>query len=153
MFFQERAVFLKESNMNMYSLPGYFTGKTLPELPIMASLPMLYCLIIYWMTNLNDSSAIIFFEFYLICLMQSLNGNSMGLAAGSAAKDEKTAMAVVPIFMLPFMLFGGFYNNRSSFASWIGWVEYLSPFKYGFEGNKFIFFSSSFFNKYLKKKI
>jgi ABC-type multidrug transport system permease subunit len=45
-------------------------------------------------------------------------------------------MAVVPIFILPFMLFGGFYNNRSTFASWIGWIEYLSPFKYGFEGNK-----------------
>lgn len=53
----ERAVFLKESNMNMYSLPGYFIGKTMPELPIMAALPMLYCLIIYWMVNLNDSAA------------------------------------------------------------------------------------------------
>jgi ABC-type multidrug transport system permease subunit len=126
--------------MNMYSLPGYFIGKTMPELPIMAALPMLFCLIIYWMVNLNDSTAKIFFEFYLICLMQSLNGNSLGLAAGSAVKDEKTAMAVVPIFILPFMLFGGFYNNRSTFASWIGWIEYLSPFKYGFEGKISFFY-------------
>jgi ABC-type multidrug transport system permease subunit len=72
--------------------------------------------------------------------MQSLNGNSLGLAAGSAVKDEKTAMAIVPLFIMPMMLFGGFYNNRSSFASWIGWIEYISPFKYGFEGKINYFF-------------
>ena len=123
----------------MYSLPGYFLGKTLPELPIMALMPMIFCLIIYWMVNLNDNNAGIFFEFYLISLMQSLNGNSLGLVTGTAFKDEKTAIGAMPVFMLPFMLFGGFFSNRGSFASWIGWVEYLSPFKYGFEGNLRIF--------------
>lgn len=37
------------------------------------------------------------------------------------------------MLMLPFMIFAGFYANRKKFADWIGWVEYLSPFKYSFE--------------------
>lgn len=41
--------------MKMYTLRSYFIGKTIPELPIMAALPMLYSVIIYWMVNLNDS--------------------------------------------------------------------------------------------------
>ena len=43
------------------------------------------------------------------------------------------AMAIASIFMMPFMLFGGFFANRGSYLNWIGWLEYKSLFKYGFE--------------------
>ena len=33
---------------------------------------------------------------------------------------------------MPSMLFAGFYKNSDDFASWIGWFQYLSPFKYSF---------------------
>ena len=31
------------------------------------------------------------------------------------------------------MLFSGFYANRNNLPVWIGWLEYLSPFKYSLE--------------------
>ena len=46
--------------------------------------------------------------------------------------DAKMAIAVVPLLMMPFMLFAGFYKNSDDFASWIGWIQYLSPYKYSF---------------------
>lgn len=92
----------------MYGLPGYFIGKTMPELPIRAILPMLLNLIIYWMTNLDDSSTTIFFEFYLITLMLSLIGNSMGLAAGALAKTAKSSMDAVPHIFAFFYAFRKF---------------------------------------------
>jgi hypothetical protein len=42
------------------------------------------------------------------------------------------AMAITPMLIMPFMLFSGFYKNRSNFLDWIGWIEYLSPFKFCF---------------------
>ena len=31
------------------------------------------------------------------------------------------------------MLFGGFFLNKNDFPSWIGWIEWISPFKYALE--------------------
>ena len=56
----------------------------------------------------------------------------MGLLAGALFTNVRVAMGVLPLVFLPFMLFGGFYSNRNSFGDWIGWIQYLSPFKYGF---------------------
>ena len=32
------------------------------------------------------------------------------------------------------MLFGGFYLNKDDYPSWLGWVEWVSPFRYSLEG-------------------
>jgi ABC-type multidrug transport system permease subunit len=39
---------------------------------------------------------------------------------------------MLPLIILPLMLFGGFYKNRKDLPVWIGWIEYLSPIKYSF---------------------
>ncbi len=31
------------------------------------------------------------------------------------------------------MLFGGFYLNSEDYPSWLGWIQWLSPFKYALE--------------------
>jgi ABC-type multidrug transport system permease subunit len=93
---------------------------------------MICNLIMYWMVDLNDSSPSNFFKCYLVIALMCLNGNSLGLLLGSLFSDPKIAVAMFPLIMMPFMLFGGFFSNRSSYQDWIGWLEYLSPFKYGF---------------------
>ena len=52
---------------------------------------------------------------------------------GSIFRDVKQASSLGVLFFMPLMLFAGFYSNRDNYAVWIGWIEYLSPFKYGFE--------------------
>ncbi len=42
-------------------------------------------------------------------------------------------MVFVPLLILPFMGFGGFFQNRGNYGIWIGWIEYISPFKYAFQ--------------------
>ena len=59
-------------------------------------------------------------------------GNSLGLMIGSIINDEKTASTAINIIILPLIAFSGFFKNRANLPDWIGWVEYLSPFKYGF---------------------
>jgi ABC-type multidrug transport system permease subunit len=39
---------------------------------------------------------------------------------------------MLPLIVLPLMLFSGFYKNRKDLPVWIGWIEYLSPIKYSF---------------------
>lgn len=84
------------------------------------------------MTGLRlDVSA--FFFFLVTMIVMSVTGVSVGYLVGTLFKDANTAMSMMPAFVFPFMILSGFYKNRADYAPWIGWIEYLSPFKYGFQ--------------------
>jgi ABC-type multidrug transport system permease subunit len=85
----------------------------------------------YWFVGLS-STASQFFIFYLIAYLLTINGVSLGLMLGSMVTDAKSVSAVTPAIMLPFFLFSGFFKNSANLPRWIGWIEYISPVKYGF---------------------
>lgn len=68
-------------------------------------------------------------------MLISFVGNSLGLLCGSAFSDPKVASGMMPVFIMPFMLFAGFFSNRDNLWAGISWIEYLSPFKYGFDAH------------------
>lgn len=57
---------------------------------------------------------------------------SMGLMLGSMINDAKSVSAMTPALLLPFILFSGLFKNQGNFPAWIGWIQYISPIKYGF---------------------
>lgn len=73
-----------------------------------------------------------FFIAALILIAVSLVGNGLGIMNGSLFSNIKTAAAMTPIMILPFMLFGGFYANLGTIPVWISWLQYVSLFKYFF---------------------
>jgi ABC-type multidrug transport system permease subunit len=66
-----------------------------------------------------------------ILILMSLVGNSIGFLTGSLFKDVKKASGLSPVLLLPLMMFSGMYNKLNSIPSWISWVQYISPFRYG----------------------
>ncbi len=73
-----------------------------------------------------------FFIFYLTYFLLNLAGSSVGLLLGSVIFDAQSVAAVVPIVLLPLILFSGFFVNSDTLPMWIGWIQYISPVKYGF---------------------
>jgi ABC-type multidrug transport system permease subunit len=61
----------------------------------------------------------------------SICGNSLGFTIGSLFKEANQAAAMGPLITLPLMAFSGLYNKLSDIPSWISWLAYLSPFRYG----------------------
>lgn len=99
----------------------------------------------YWFVGLS-STATQFFIFYLVAYLLTVNGVSLGLMLGSMVTDAKSVSVVTPIILLPFFLFSGYFKNSGNLSSWIGWIEYISPIKYGFSAflhNEVQFASSS----------
>lgn len=129
----ERAVFLKEESSRLYTVFPYFLSRNLIEIPYLILTPLLFNLIIYWMVGLANTAEQ-FFIFYLISFFINFAGNSLGLLLGSVIPDAKAVSAATPIVLLPFVLFSGFFKNRFNLPVWIGWLEYISPIKYGFNG-------------------
>lgn len=129
----ERDVFFKEQDAKMYSVPQYFFARNIIELPELFLIPLLNVCIYYFMIDLANSAGQFFLHYLIFCLI-ALNGSSLGLLLGSVILDSKSVSAVMPVILLPVVLFSGFYKNRESLPGWIGWIEYVSPIKYGFIG-------------------
>ncbi len=51
----------------------------------------------------------------------------------TCAPNIDAANAIVPMFMVLTILFGGFYINAESMPQWIGWLEKLSTMKWCYE--------------------
>lgn len=130
-FPQERSVFLKEENSKMYGVISYFISRNIVDIPFSIILPAIYSLVTYWMVGLS-STAEQFFTMYLILMLMSFVGSSMGLLAGSFLQDEKAITEILPIILLPLVIISGFFKNTANMSSWYSWIQYISPFKYGF---------------------
>ena len=48
---------------------------------------------------------------FIVLTLLGLAGNSVGLMGGSIFKDPKVASGVVPMFIMPMILFSGFFSN------------------------------------------
>jgi len=130
-FPSERGVFLKEEGAKLYSTFSYFLSRNIVELPTSIIFPMLMTLIMYWFVGLS-STVDQFFIFYLVAYLLTLNGISLGLMLGAMILDQKSVAVVTPIVLLPFFLFSGFFKNSGNIPVWIGWIQYISPIKFGF---------------------
>lgn len=52
---------------------------------------------------------------------------------GTIFQTPKQATAMAGLILLPLMMFGGLYSRFNQFPAYIGWLQYISPFKYGFQ--------------------
>jgi len=127
----ERGVFLKEEGSKLYSTFNYFLSRNIVELPASFIFPLLMTLIMYWFVGLSSTPGQFFIN-YLIGYLLTVNGLSLGLMLGAMIEDQKAVAEVTPIILLPLFLFSGFFKNSANLPRWIGWIEYISPIKYGF---------------------
>ena len=63
-FPDERPVFLREVNNNMYSVTAYFFGKVIAELPASILTPVIFGAIVYFAIGLSTVAA---YKFPLFC--------------------------------------------------------------------------------------
>lgn len=132
LFPNERPVFLREVNNNMYCVSSYFVGKVISELPSSLIIPTIMSLIIYWALGYNTEESYKYplFNGILICLY--LSAGSFGLVIGSLFSDKQVAMTMIPVVVMPLMLFAGFFVSSSNIPWFLLEFEYISVFKYGF---------------------
>jgi ATP-binding cassette, subfamily G (WHITE), eye pigment precursor transporter len=61
------------------------------------------------------------------------NGVSYGLFLSVIFPKPEIAMALVPVLIVPFMLFAGFFSNQNNIPYFFYQFQYLSMFKYGLQ--------------------
>lgn len=131
-FPDERPVFLREVNNNMYNVGPYFWAKIISELPFALLTPSIFGAIVYFTVALNPGlEHFLLFLATLILIYNASSGYSLIISASFS--DKQLAVTLTPVLIIPFMLFAGFFVSASSIPWFLKEFEYLSIFKYGYQ--------------------
>ncbi|GMT24053.1 hypothetical protein PFISCL1PPCAC_15350, partial [Pristionchus fissidentatus] len=128
----ELPLFFREHKARIYSVESYYMAKSLAELPQNTILPLLYSIIVYFATGLVRTFSK-FIIFSVISILQVWVATSIAYAGACIFGEEGLAVTYIPLYILPMLIFGGFYINYESIPKYLQWVSYLSWFRYGFE--------------------
>ena len=129
---EEKSIFLRDNDNGMYKTWIYFLTKTIAELPFQIFLPFLFTAICYYMVDLNNDIDR-FFLHLLIVILTSTAAQSLGYLISALVPSVSVALAITPVIVIPFMLFGGLFINSDDIPAYFVWLEYISWIKYGFE--------------------
>ncbi|XP_040375342.1 ABC transporter G family member 9 isoform X3 [Rosa chinensis] len=129
-FPQEHKMLQKERSSGTYRLSSYFISRIVADLPMELVLPTLFLAITYWSAGLKSTIGH-FLHALLVLLLSVSVSQGLGLALGALAMDHEVAMTLGSVFMLSFLLVGGYYVQQV--PRFIAWIKYLSFSHYSYK--------------------
>lgn len=136
-FSNERPVFLRERFSKSYKTVTYFIARTGINFPFELIYPTVGIIIVYWATDFGLQTGLEMLKLAVIVNGVYFCSASYGLLYAALISKLETAMALVPVLIIPFMLLGGFFINLADYTDVrviFYPLMYMSPFRYGFQG-------------------
>ncbi len=126
----ETAIFLRERMVNL-KLPSYVFSK----FAILALICVFQCSallgITYYLCDLTGP----FFTLLGVLIASSLVGTALGLFISAVSPTTESAIAFLPVVLLPFILLGGGIKPVHEMPKVAQWVAAVCPTRWGYEAN------------------
>lgn len=116
----------------------YYWCRCLVELPICLVTASFTALLMYWMTSLDPKVEFIAkfgklsINTVLIVCMIALTGYMMGTTVGILFSSAEHAIQLLPLILLPLLIFGGLVINLRTIPDYASWFQYLSPLRHSY---------------------
>eukprot|EP00164_Ancoracysta_twista_P000118 GFYU01000172.1.p1 GENE.GFYU01000172.1~~GFYU01000172.1.p1 ORF type:complete len:677 (+),score=259.76 GFYU01000172.1:101-2131(+) len=131
-FAAEKAIFVREYRLGMYSLPAYFWSKMMVELPLAILAPTILVCVAYYTIGFQPDAEHLFLAVVTIVLLAN-SGQAIGMLIASMFDHLEVALSVAPAIFLPIMIFSGFFLNSTSTPDYFVWIQWISPINYGYK--------------------
>ena len=93
--------------------------------------PVVFVAICYYMIGLQGA-IFRFFRACMVAVVTALSGMAVGTVAGAAFSDINMALVILPLILLPLMMFSGLFVNVGSLPVYFAWIKWISPMKYAY---------------------
>eukprot|EP01062_Namystynia_karyoxenos_P081293 TRINITY_DN889_c0_g1_i3.p1 TRINITY_DN889_c0_g1~~TRINITY_DN889_c0_g1_i3.p1 ORF type:complete len:649 (+),score=173.48 TRINITY_DN889_c0_g1_i3:83-1948(+) len=125
-FIPERPVFTREYASGTYGVVAYMLSKILLEIPIVAIAVGCGLALNYNLSELQGSFGLL----YITAVAFSLAASSLAFCLGTVTPNSDTAVALLPLLLVPQILFSGFFSSNEAMPVWIRWAQYTCTMKY-----------------------
>ena len=122
-----RSLFVAEDAMgSVYGIFVFFLTQISIELPTTFFICTIQLLIGYWTIGFVGS----FINWLLVLFLTAVTTSSVGWFIACSTENPLTAVQLIPLVVLPQILFSGLLTDFSLVPTWIDWMEYLCFLKY-----------------------
>ena len=126
----EIPIFQRERMVNL-KLPSYVFSK----ISVLAIICVFQCLtllgIVYLLCNLSGP----FFVMLLVLIAAALVGTALGLLISALSPTTESAIAFLPVVLLPFILLGGGIKPVHEMPQTAQWIAAVTPTRWAYEAN------------------
>ncbi|KAG7372547.1 ABC transporter [Nitzschia inconspicua] len=125
-FPKDRPVFLREYSTNHYSVLPYFLAKLSIECTVTFLQALVQLVASYFLMALRMR----FVVFLAINFVLGITSTSMGIVIGSMVEDPNVAAELMPVLIVPQLLFSGFFISIDLIPEFLRWAQYLCSLTY-----------------------
>lgn len=129
----ERPVFMREVNNGMYRVSSYFWSKVLSELTISILTPLVSMIIVFFSLGFNNSDSTRLLAYLLVAVLTYNSFSGFGFLLGAAIATKEVLNIMLPVIVVPTMLFSGFFVNQDNVPYFLKPFEYISIYKYSYQ--------------------
>ncbi|KAG2073832.1 hypothetical protein BDR04DRAFT_1178890 [Suillus decipiens] len=130
--FSQRPIILRHHKSAMYYPFIEAFAHTMVDIPITFISQVLFCIILYFMVDLQRTASQ-FFIFFLVVFTMAVTMKAFFRMLAASFKDESGATSIAGIFVLLVTLYTGYTIPRASIPGALRWISWLNPLRYGFE--------------------
>ena len=122
-----RLLFLAENSFaNFYGLIVFFLTQFLVELPLLLLHAVTQVSIAFWTVGFAGS----YIQWVGIVFCTAVATNSVGWVISCVSRNPLVALQLIPVVILPQLLFSGLLTDVELIPTWLRWMEYLCYLKY-----------------------
>lgn len=129
----EMQAFAKERTNSWYTVLSYYLGKTLSDIPFQIACPLIYCSIVYVMTD-QPMEVTRFRDVCVAAIVLTMVAQSHGIVFGAYFMENiQAAMFVAPVSSIPLIVFSGFLIRLDAVPYYLRPGKYISYVRYAFD--------------------